>query len=128
LLDAREVASPAAARADEVSCLLADGAGHPLARRQWPPPAGRLEAAADLAAEGWTAPSPWRLRCVPSQEAASSLVEPLAARSRTTLALNLAAMALAVVLGLLAVREVAQRERVEARAHEEVRVRDLERQ
>ena len=37
-------------------------------------------------------------------------------------------MGLAVLLGLLAVREVAQRERLEAQAREETRVRDLERQ
>jgi C4-dicarboxylate-specific signal transduction histidine kinase len=37
-------------------------------------------------------------------------------------------MALAMLLGLLALRAVAQRERLEARAHEEVRVRELERQ
>jgi signal transduction histidine kinase len=57
-----------------------------------------------------------------------ALVEPVAARYRTTLALNLGAMGLAVLLGLLAVRQVAQRERLEAQAREDARVRDLERQ
>ena len=57
-----------------------------------------------------------------------ALIEPVAARYRTTLVLNLGAMALAVLLGLLAVRQVAQRERLEAQAREEARVRDLERQ
>ena len=57
-----------------------------------------------------------------------AFVEPVAARYRTTLALNLGAMALAVLLGSLAVRAVAQRERLEGQAREETRVRDLERQ
>jgi signal transduction histidine kinase len=57
-----------------------------------------------------------------------AFVEPVAARYRTTLALNLGAMALAVLLGSLAVRAVAQRERLEGQALQEARVRDLERQ
>jgi two-component system NtrC family sensor kinase len=57
-----------------------------------------------------------------------ALVEPVAARSRATLVLNLAAMVLVVVLGALAIRENAERERTEAKAHEEARVRELERQ
>jgi len=52
-----------------------------------------------------------------------AFVEPVAARYRTTLVLNLGAMALAVVLGSLAVRAVAQRERLEGQAREETRVR-----
>src|SRR5207247_7241104 len=60
--------------------------------------------------------------------AAAALVEPVAARYHMTLASNVGAMALAVLLGFLSVREVARRERVEARAREEARVRDLERQ
>jgi signal transduction histidine kinase len=57
-----------------------------------------------------------------------ALVEPVAARYRATLALNVAAMALAVVLGFFTVREISQRERLEARARSDARVRDLERQ
>ena len=44
---------------------------------------------------------------------AVALVEPVTSRYRGTLALNLAAMALAVLLGVLAVRETARRERFE---------------
>jgi signal transduction histidine kinase len=50
------------------------------------------------------------------------------ARYRATLGLNLAAMLCALVLGILALRETARRERVEAQSHEEIRVRELERQ
>jgi signal transduction histidine kinase len=57
-----------------------------------------------------------------------ALVEPVSARYRATLALNLGAMALAVILGFFTVREISQRERLEARARSEARVRDLERQ
>ncbi|PYQ47284.1 MAG: hypothetical protein DMF78_24145, partial [Acidobacteria bacterium] len=110
------------------SCVLADGAGRVLARDASPQEGARLEASAPVAAEGWAAAAPWRLDCSQSRGVAMAFVEPLAARSRTTLALNLGAMGLAVLLGLLAVREVAQRERLEAQAREEARVRDLERQ
>jgi signal transduction histidine kinase len=123
----------------EPSCVLADGTGRVMARREsevgdhpLQPQAhdgGRgLQASADVAVAGWTSASPWRLRCAQSAEAATAFVEPVAARYRTTLALNLGAMSLAVLLGLLAAREVAQRERLEARAREETHVRDLERQ
>src|SRR6185295_9637148 len=52
----------------------------------------------------------------------------LAGRYRATVALNLAAMALAVLLGFAAIVQTRRRERLEARAHEEARVRELERQ
>jgi signal transduction histidine kinase len=52
----------------------------------------------------------------------------VAARYRATLALNLGVMALAVLLGGFAVQQARRRERLEAAAHEEARVRDLERQ
>ncbi|HUG53193.1 MAG TPA: ATP-binding protein [Vicinamibacteria bacterium] len=110
------------------SCVLADGTGRVLTRRESPVGPRPLAAVADVRVEGWTAASPWRLACSQSREAAMALVEPVAARSRTTLALNLGAMGLALLLGLLAVREVGHRERVEARAREEAHVRDLERQ
>jgi two-component system, NtrC family, sensor kinase len=126
LLTDREVGdSPAAA---ELSCVLADGTGRVMARRESAVGDRPLQASADVAVAGWTTASPWRLRCAQSADVANAFVEPVAARYRTTLALNLGAMSLAVLLGLLAVREVAQRERLEARAREESRVRDLERQ
>ena len=112
----------------EPSCVLADGTGRTMARRESPVGDQPLEASADVTVAGWTSASPWRLRCAQSADVATAFVEPVAARYRTTLALNLGAMSLAVLLGLLAVREVAQRERLEARAREETRVRDLERQ
>ena len=112
----------------EPSCVLADGTGRTMARRESPVGDQPLQASADVTVAGWTSASPWRLRCAQSADVATAFVEPVAARYRTTLALNLGAMSLAVLLGLLAVREVAQRERLEARAREETRVRDLERQ
>ena len=126
LLSDREAGdSPAAA---ELSCVLADGTGRVMARRESAVGDKPLEAAASVDVAGWTSASPWRLRCSQSADVATAFVEPVAARYRTTLALNLGAMSLAVLLGLLAVREVAQRERLEARAREETHVRDLERQ
>jgi len=110
------------------SCVLADGTGRVMARRESAVGDKPVQAAADVTVAGWTRASPWRLRCAQSADVATAFVEPVAARYRTTLALNLGAMSLAVLLGLLAVREVAQRERLEARAREETRVRDLERQ
>jgi signal transduction histidine kinase len=115
-------------RATDRACLLRDGAGRTLAGTASTPGPDRLQADAALAAEGWTSPAPWRLHCEQPQQVAMALVEPVAARYRTTLALNLAAMALAVVLGFFTVREISQRERLEARARSEARVRDLERQ
>jgi signal transduction histidine kinase len=111
-----------------VSCVLADRGGKVLARRESAVGASALSAESEVSVEGWTAESPWRLRCAQAAERAMAVLEPVAARYRTTLALNLGAMGLAVVLGLLAVRTVAQRERLEARAREATRVRDLERQ
>jgi signal transduction histidine kinase len=111
-----------------IPCRLLDATGRALGRTGTPLSVERVEASAELAADGWSAPSPWRFHCEQPRERALSLVEPLAARYRTTLALSLGAMVMAVLLGLLAVREVRQRERFEARAREEVRVRELERQ
>jgi len=115
------------------TCALADAQGHGLARRPAhgaTPEAGPhlLAATGTVAGEGWSAPAPWTLTCAAPQTLVTSFMEPLAARYRLTLALNLAAMALAVLLGVLAFREAARRERSEARAHEEARVRELERQ
>jgi signal transduction histidine kinase len=123
----RGEAAPAAGGSD-AACRLRDAQGRLLARRETPLEGARFTAAATLAAEGWTAPAPWRLECEQSQAVATALVEPVAARYRTTLVLNLGAMALAVLLGLLSVRQVAQRARLEAQAREEARVHDLERQ
>jgi signal transduction histidine kinase len=115
-------------RPDGRSCMLRDGAGRALAGTASASVADRIQADAALPAEGWTSPAPWRLHCEQPQEVAMALVEPVAERYRATLALNLAAMALAVILGFFMVREISQREQLEARARSEARVRDLERQ
>ena len=57
----------------------------------------------------------------------SGLDEPIFARYRTTFALNLAVMALALLLGGFAVQQARSRAGLEARAAEEARVRELER-
>ena len=114
----------------ERSCRLQDARGTLMARH--PQPGGaderRLDASAPVRAEGWSAPGPWSVACTEPVRVAVASTEPLAARQRTTLALNLGVMALAVLLGGLALREVRTRERLEADAHEEARVRELERQ
>lgn len=128
LLDEPETRVRVRDDAGEPSCLLLDAKGRGMARRESALAEPRLEAAAAVGIEGWTAVSPWRLRCAQSEAVAVAFVEPVAARYRTTLVLNLGAMVLAVLLGSLAVRAVAQRERLEGQAREEARVRDLERQ
>jgi signal transduction histidine kinase len=112
----------------ERACRLLDAAGGVLGRSGPPLPGQPIDATAEFVAEGWSAPSPWHLRCEQPRQRALALVEPMATRYRTTLALSLGAMAMAMLLGVLAVREVRQRERFEAQAREEVRVRELERQ
>jgi signal transduction histidine kinase len=110
------------------ACRLVDGAGALLARSGAAPAGPLIDATADFVAEGWSAPSPWHLRCEQPRQQALSLVEPMVTRYRTTLGLSLGAMAMALLLGVLAVREVRQRARFEAQAREEARVRELERQ
>jgi signal transduction histidine kinase len=123
--------------ADGRACRLRDARGTLLARdpaRLARP--GRSAAGADagvhaeapVTSDGWSAPGPWRLECEQPEELAVARVEPVTARYRTTLLLNLAAMALAVMLGAFAVQQTRRRERLEANAREEARVRELERQ
>ncbi len=83
---------------------------------------------ATVRADGWSAPAPWRLECEQPEDLAFGRVEPVAARYRTTLSLNLAVMGLTLLLGGFAVQQALRRERLEARSREEVRVRELERQ
>jgi signal transduction histidine kinase len=116
---------------DERTCALRDAAGAPIAQQARPvePPAERrIRASSSVRADGWSAPGPWTLECAQPERLAVAFTEPRASRQRTTLALNLGGMALAALLGWLALREVRRRERAEAAAHEEARVRDLERQ
>ena len=123
--------------ADGRACRLRDARGTLLARdptRVARPGRSSAGANADVHAEapvtsdGWSAPGPWRLECEQPEELAVARVEPVTARYRTTLLLNLAAMALAVMLGAFAVQQTRRRERLEANAREEARVRELERQ
>jgi signal transduction histidine kinase len=121
--------------ADGRRCALRDASGRPLAQPagpRTPDPAASseplLEAAAPVRADGWSMPGPWTLTCTEPERLAVAFTEPRASRQRTTLALNLGGMALAVLLGGLALREARRRERMEAAAHEEARVRELERQ
>jgi signal transduction histidine kinase len=124
---------PASEGSGTRACELRDGSGRVLTRtpgqRATAREAGNEVAArAEVGAEGWSAPQPWVVECERTQDSALALVEPVAARYRATLALNLGVMALAVLLGGFAVQQARRRERLEAAAHEEARVRDLERQ
>ncbi len=110
------------------ACGLTDASGKVLARGATVSAARTLGAEASVTSDGWTPPPPWRLTCVRSAEAAVAGMEPLSSRYRMTLVLNLAVMALALLLGGFAAREALRRERSEAQAREEVRVRELERQ
>jgi signal transduction histidine kinase len=116
---------------DGTTCALRDGSGRTLASawgaKNVPAAQGRPFAEAPARADGWSVPSPWVLSCL-RERGATSVLEPVAARTRTLLALNVAIMVIAVLLGSFAIREVRRRERLEAVAQEEARVRDLERQ
>src|SRR6266511_4298638 len=114
------------------TCRLLDATGTTLARRSDPgrPAPARestVRAEANVGADGWSAPGPWRLECEQPEGLAVGRVEPVAARYRTTLTLNLAAVGLAALLGGFAVQQARRRERLEAQAREEARLRELER-
>ncbi len=115
-------------------CQLRDAAGvvlgrfPPGARGAGAPGERQRSAQAPVRAEGWSAPGPLVFACSQPAETAVSLAEPVWARYRTTWTLNLAVMALALLLGGFAVSQARRRAGLEARAAEEVRVRELERQ
>jgi signal transduction histidine kinase len=115
-------------------CRLADAAGIPLALEPAPSVDGSpsaqegLVAEAEIVAEGWSVASPWRLRCTRSGEGVLAVVDPVVAGYRTALLLNLAAMVSAIVLGSLVFQQARRRQRLEAEAREEARIRELERQ
>src|SRR5262249_58664049 len=69
----------------------------------------------------------WRIACRGWAASPMALLEPLAARYRTTLLLNLMVMSLAVLLGGFAFQQARRRREIAAVAREESRVRDLER-
>jgi signal transduction histidine kinase len=115
-------------------CQVRDATGRSLTRAVRDPEPGRsaeggspLVADSSFRAEGWSAPSPWALSCRLREGVGASL-EPVAARGRLALVLNLVVMTLAALLGFVAVQQGRRRERLEIQAKEEERIRDLERQ
>jgi signal transduction histidine kinase len=115
-------------------CELRDAKGTTIGRfppgPRAPRPAGEREVRdeAALRAEGWSAPGPLTLSCAQPERTVVGLAEPVWSRYRTTYSLNLAVMALALLLGAFAVQQARRRAGLEARAAEEARVRELERQ
>lgn len=116
------------------SCQLRDARGVPLGRYPLGPrkaaaagPAD-VQAEAPVRAESWSAPGPFVLACAQPERSVMGLAEPVWARYRTTYALNLGVMALALLLGGFTVQQARRRARLEARAAEEAHVRELERQ
>jgi signal transduction histidine kinase len=128
------VDSPAVSPETPRTCVLRDASGAVLARRRAllrPPeaPEGRqVQAEAPVRAEGWSLPGPLVLACEQPESTVVGLAEPVWARYRTTFALNAGVMVLALLLGGLGVQQARRRARLEARAAEESRVRELERQ
>ncbi|HXK12613.1 MAG TPA: ATP-binding protein [Vicinamibacteria bacterium] len=100
----------------------------PGPRGPLPPNEREVRARASLHAEGWSAPGPFTLSCAQPERTVVGLAEPVWSRYRTTYGLNLAVMALALLLGVFAVQQARRRAGLEARAAEEARVRELERQ
>ena len=115
-------------------CRLRDAKGALLGRfpagPRRSPPAGEpeVQAEAPLRAEGWSLPGPFLLACAQPERTVVGLAEPVWGRYRTTYTLNLAVMGLALLLGGFAVQQARRRAGLEARAAEEARVRELERQ
>jgi signal transduction histidine kinase len=116
------------------TCVLADAHGAVLARRRAlprqvdAPPQRDVRAQAPVRSEGWSLPSPLVLACSQPEATVVGLAEPVWARYRTTFVLNAGVMVLALLLGGLGVQQARRRARLEARAAEESRVRELERQ
>jgi len=115
-------------------CRLLDANGTVLGRFPSGPRAGRtageseVRAEAPVRAEGWSAPGPLTLSCAQPERTVVGLAEPVWSRYRTTYTLNLVVMGLALLLGAFAVQQARRRAGLEARAAEEARVRELERQ
>jgi signal transduction histidine kinase len=113
------------------ACQLFDAGGRRLARSHVPaePAGGRIARAEVLVnAEDWSAAGPWKLECEQPEARTRGRMEALSGRYRTTLSLNLGVMALTLLLGGFVVQQARRRERLESRAREEARVRELERQ
>jgi signal transduction histidine kinase len=115
--------------AAQVSCTLHDAAGAVLGREELPATVDAPPAEVSLETAGWSASSErWRLRCHPLDAPATASFAPLVARARLTIVLNVVVMGLAAALGAFAFHQSRRRQQLEARSHEETRVRDLERQ
>jgi len=111
---------------DSGGCALLDGGNALMAGEL---PGGSAEPLrVAVGAPEWSAPGPWTLVCPEPETELAPAPGPVSARYRTTLLLNLGVMAMALFLGGFAVQQARRRERLEARAREEARVRTLERQ
>jgi signal transduction histidine kinase len=113
------------------ACVLVDRDDSVLATEPGAPAGDEgdwMRASAPVLTEGWSAPAPWTLSCARRRAPAVALVEPFASRYRATLLLNLLVMGLALLLGAFAIHQARRRLALEARAREEARVRELERQ
>jgi signal transduction histidine kinase len=99
-----------------LACDLRDATGstlvRPPRRRRADAASAEVTAASEVPAEGWTPAVPWSLRCA-QPALALGLFEPVAARHRTLVVLNVAVMALALLLGGFAVQQAWRRERLE---------------
>ena len=115
-------------------CLLREPTGAVLGRlpaglrAPAAPAAPEVGAEGPVRAEGWSVAGPLTLACAQAEATALGLAEPVWSRYRTTYALNLAVMALGLLLGGFALQQARRRARLEARAAQESRVRELERQ
>ena len=108
-------------------CALTDATGRTLPGSDEP---GAMDASTArlFEIEGWEPGGPWTLACAFARPQVSTAVEPLVARQRVTVLLNLVVMGLAGLLGWLAFAQARKRQQIENRAREEARVRQIERQ
>jgi signal transduction histidine kinase len=118
---------------NERQCQIRDGEGTVIgrprgSRETTAPAAGLMSASWQVKSDGWSLPGPLVLWCAQPDRASAGASEPVWARYRTTYALNLAVMALSMLLGGFALQQMRRRAGLEARAAEEARVRELERQ
>jgi len=112
-----------------VDCALTDStgvtlAGEPAARRA----DGEERFQAGISAPGWGGGGAWRLECRSDPAAPEAELEPIVARQRTAVVVNLGVMALAIGLGGFALHQFRRRRQFEDKVLEEERVRELERQ
>ncbi|HXV76449.1 MAG TPA: HAMP domain-containing sensor histidine kinase [Candidatus Polarisedimenticolaceae bacterium] len=127
-LDPRQLVDGSSAQnTQRAECALVDAGGSRLAGAERA--ANSAEAAESAVGDAdWGAPGPWKLRCVAVGATPGAELEPLVARHRMTILLNLVVMALAVGLGTFALQQQRRRRELEQRARHEAEVRELERQ